>query len=201
MQSPRSSSSTSCACDERSAHYSKESVKGMVRPALNAEANESPSTPTHPVNSESDQESVAPPDGAAAADATDPASEMIATLNRNSPPTPPLTFDDNSRTVFNGIYDEKLWKSNVRSGTGSIERHTRGLRPWLITFFVDYHIRIVVDGGCGNWRSDYRHEIDWQNTSYIGINTTPLCVEDSRAFVTNDLMRSCNMNSAEFRNG
>lgn len=97
----------------------------------------------------------------------------------------PTVEDQVRRTTFERIYAERLWGADDAgkgtSGPGSTLDATKLYRAFLQDFLATYHIRSVVDAGCGTW--EFSQAIDWSGIDYTGLDIVASVIEaDQRRF-------------------
>jgi hypothetical protein len=96
----------------------------------------------------------------------------------SEPPRPAATARSENELIFSKIYRTNRWGSAESvSGPGAELRQTQEVRGAVARLLAEYHIRTVVDAGCGdfNWM---RHvpgisNLDW----YVGLDVVPDLVE------------------------
>lgn len=85
--------------------------------------------------------------------------------------------------VFTHIYSHRIWGANPQgggsSGGGSSLQQTVVYRTFLQDFLRTYHIRSVVDAGCGDW--NFSKTMDWTGISYLGVDVVNSVIENNRA--------------------
>ena len=80
------------------------------------------------------------------------------------------------KTIFEEMYQKKIWGGG--SGVGSLPEATVRYRAVLQKLLADYHVRSVVDIGCGDWQTGSR--VDWTGIEYTGIDIVAEVIEADR---------------------
>ena len=92
-----------------------------------------------------------------------------------------------SEETFTEIYKKKIWGTNEKgepsSGGGSTLKATEEYRKFLQEFFKTYHVRSLVDVGCGDW--EFSKAIDWGSIYYIGYDVVNTIVNKNRELYSN----------------
>lgn len=86
---------------------------------------------------------------------------------------------NNIQQVFRGIYQRNFWADDETvSGYGSTIRFTKNLRMVLPEIFREYHVKTLLDAGCGDF--NWMKEVDLQDVHYHGCDVVPELVDRNR---------------------
>jgi len=95
------------------------------------------------------------------------------------------------REIFTKIYKDNTWMSKESaSGVGSELRTTVELRELLPRLFNKYHIRRVLDLGCGdfNWMYQIASKLD----KYLGVDVVEeIILQNQQKYSTNKIQFTC----------
>lgn len=80
------------------------------------------------------------------------------------------------RERFEKIYEQNEW--HYGSGEGSLIIYTRSYINFLQNFFVENHIKSVVDFGCGDWQ--FSQYIDWSGIRYYGCDLVESIIDNNK---------------------
>ena len=79
---------------------------------------------------------------------------------------------NNLNTLFDVVYETNYWGSG--SGSGSNENLCQGYVAFLQEFFKTYHIKSIVDAGCGDWQ--FSKNIDFSGITYQGFDVASFVI-------------------------
>ena len=100
------------------------------------------------------------------------------------------------RAAFKRHFDNRGWNEpETASGRGSSLRSTEAIRRELPALFAEFHVRRIIDAGCGDFH--WFRELELPLDSYLGIEVVEELTRqnqerhggDRRRFITLDIIR------------